>query len=71
MSEIGLHWTVPGALSVLLAIVAPGGLAGALVGARVWPTRRVAGAAAGGLIGTVAGATLVAALFGVRLPMGI
>ena len=70
MSEIGLHWTALGMLSVALGLGAPGLLAGGIIGALAWPARRAAGAAMGGVIGAVAGALLISMVFGVRLPMG-
>lgn len=70
MSSIGLHWSAPGLLSVVLAIVAPGLLAGSMVGALAWPARRTAGAALGGIAGMAIGALLITVFFGVRLPMG-
>ena len=70
MSEIGLHWTALGVLSVALGLGAPGLLAGGIIGVLAWPARRAAGAAMGGVIGAVAGALLISMVFGVRLPMG-
>ena len=70
MSEVGLHWTALGVLSVVLGLGAPGLLAGGIIGALAWPARRAAGAAMGGVIGAIAGALLISMVFGVRLPMG-
>ena len=70
MSEIGLHWTTLGMLPVVLGIGAPGLLAGGIIGALAWPTRRAAGAALGGVVGAALGVLLITTVFGVRLPMG-
>jgi hypothetical protein len=71
LSEIGLHWTALGVLSVMLGLAAPGLLVGGIIGAVALPKRRAAGATLGGAIGAVAGALLISLLFGVRLPMGL
>jgi len=70
MSEIGLHWTALGVLSVALGLGAPGLLAGGILGALAWPARRAAGAALGGALGAAIGAILIWLFFGIQLPMG-
>ncbi len=70
MSSIGLHWSAPGLLSVVLAIAAPGLLVGGMIGGWAWPARRATGAALGGIVGMAISALLITMFFGVRLPMG-
>ena len=70
MTTIPLQWNALDLALILLAACSPGLVAGLLLGARAWPSRRATGAALGGAAGAALGVLVLTVFFRVRIPLG-